>query len=110
LGFPKQIKEPFWKNIESSREIYQNASQLALTQSFKFCATCNSNIKAGRKPKGAISHGLDFQKILHFLEERLIFPRIPFMIIKSIGQERQSAIKGNFVNVPIRDDPPTSFQ
>jgi len=51
-----------------------------------------------------------FLEILHFLEERPIFPRLPFMIIKSIGHERQSAIKGFFVNVPIRDDPPTSFQ
>jgi len=51
-----------------------------------------------------------FLEILHFLEERPIFPRLPFMIIKSIGHERQSAVKEVFINVPICDDPPTSFQ
>jgi len=35
------------------------------------------------------------------MEERLISRRLPFMIIKAIGHERQSAIKGAVVNVPI---------
>jgi len=46
-------------------------------------------------PKGAIFNGLDFREILqppYYL--RLI-------IIKSIGHERQSAIKGAVVNVPV---------
>jgi len=35
------------------------------------------------------------------LEKRLISPRLPFMIIKSIGHERQTDIKRAVVNVPI---------
>jgi len=107
---PANKKGHLEEHCEFTESIYQKASQLVLTQSFKFCATCHSNIEAGRKPKGAISNGLHFQEILHFLEERLIFPRLPFMIIKSIGHERQSAVKEVFINVPICDDPPTSFQ
>jgi len=112
LWFPKQINKLsrayLEEHCEFREEIYQNARQLAFTgESFKFCVTCHSNIKACRKPKGAISNGLDFPEIPHCLrgltplEERLISPRLPFMKIKSIGHERQSAIKGAVVNVPI---------
>jgi len=96
------------ENYEFREEIYKSSSKSAFTrESFKLCATCHNYIKAGRKPKGAISNGLDFPKIPHSLrgltplKERLIFPRLPFMIIISLGHERQSAIKGAVVNVPI---------
>jgi len=97
-----QINKLSRAHLEKNCEfmIYQNASKLDFTdQSFNFCATCHSNIKAGRKSQGAIFKGFDFPKIPHSLrgltplEERLNCPRLPFMIIKSIGHERQSAIK-----------------
>jgi len=99
------------KHCEFREEIYQNASQLVLTgESFTFCATCHSNIKAGRKPKGAISNGLDFPEIPYCLRgltplvERLISPRLPFMIIK------RSCCKCSTSSKQYCDVPPTSFQ
>jgi len=105
LWFPKQINKLSRAYLEDHCEFREeNASLLAFTgESFKFFATCHSNIKAGRKP---ISNG-HFPEIPHCLrgltplEEQLISPRLPFMIIKSKGHETQSALTGIVVNVSI---------
>jgi hypothetical protein len=43
-------------------------------------------------------------KTLTELEERLISPRIPFMVIRSLGSCKQFGLKGNLVNVPMNVD------
>jgi hypothetical protein len=93
---------------EFSADILSLSSQFPSSdESFQFCNTCSRNIKAGKKPKFSITNGLDFPNLpeclkgLTPLEERLISPRLPFMVIKSLGVGRQNAIKGAVVNVPI---------
>ncbi|CAF1628818.1 unnamed protein product [Rotaria sp. Silwood1] len=46
----------------------------------------------------------DCLKTLTELEERLISPRIPFMVIRSLGYSKQFDLKGNLVNVPMNVD------
>ena len=46
----------------------------------------------------------DCLKILTELEERLASPRIPFMVIRSLGSCKQFGLKGNLVNVPMNVD------
>ncbi|CAF1096377.1 unnamed protein product [Rotaria magnacalcarata] len=61
-------------------------------------------------PTPCLSNGLAFYeipdclKILTELEERLISPRIPFMVIRSLGSYKQFGLKGNLVNVPMNVD------
>ncbi|XP_061399099.1 uncharacterized protein LOC133334797 [Musca vetustissima] len=75
--------------------------------SYTFCKTCSRAIKNGKKPNICLSNGLDFPDIpsslkdLTSVEERLVTARLPFMIIVALGFERQSAIRGAVVNVPI---------
>ena len=51
------------------------------------------------------SHGLRFEPLPECLkgltetEERLLSPRIPFMIIRSYGITKQNELHGNIVNV-----------
>jgi len=87
LWFPKQINKllrSYLENIVSSGKRFTRMPPSFSCQSFKFCATFHSNIKAGRKSKGAIFKGLDFPEVSHslrgltILEERLILPRFPF--------------------------------
>ena len=53
------------------------------------------------------SHGLRFEPLPECLkgltetEERLLSPRIPFMIIRSYGITKQNELHGNIVNVPM---------
>ncbi|CAF4968245.1 unnamed protein product [Rotaria sp. Silwood1] len=61
-------------------------------------------------PNLCLSNGLAFYEIpdclktLTELEERLISPRIPFMVIRSLGYSKQFDLKGNLVNVPMNVD------
>ncbi|XP_075158165.1 uncharacterized protein LOC142231442 [Haematobia irritans] len=72
-----------------------------------FCKTCSRSIKKGKIPNICLANGLDFPEIpdalkgLTPVEERLVTARLPFMIITALGFERQSAIRGAVVNVPI---------
>jgi hypothetical protein len=92
---------------DSSDILYLSSLFPSHSNKFSFCKTCSRSIKSGKKPKASITNGLDFPELpeclkgLTPLEERLISPRLPFMIIKSLGYGRQSAIKGAVINVPI---------
>ena len=70
------------------------------------CATCHSNLKAGKLPTCAKANKMTFPekpdvlKDLTPLEERLISPRIPFMQVRELPSGGQLSIHGNVVNVP----------
>ena len=76
----------------------------------KLCVTCRKDIMLNKVPNLSLSNGLAFHevpdclKILTELEERLISPRIPFMVIRSLGFCKQFGLKGNLVNVPMNVD------
>ncbi|CAF1246493.1 unnamed protein product [Rotaria sordida] len=76
----------------------------------KLCVTCRKDIMLGKIPNLCLSNDLAFYevpdclKILTELEERLISPRIPFMIIRTLGFCKQFGLKGNLVNVPMSVD------
>ena len=76
----------------------------------KLCVTCRKDIMSNKIPNIGLSNGLAFYevpdclKILTELEERLISPRIPFMVIRSLGSCKQFGLKGNLVNVPMNVD------
>jgi hypothetical protein len=48
-------------------------------------------------------------KSLTTLEERLVAPRLPFMRVVEVGCDRQSQLRGNVVNVPIKLDKTVSI-
>ena len=76
----------------------------------KLCVTCRKHILLNKVPDLCLSNGLAFYeipdclKILPELKERLISPRIPFMVIRSLGYFEQFGLKGNLVNVPVNVD------
>ena len=76
----------------------------------KLCVTCRKDIILNKVPNLCLSNGLAFYdvpdclKILTELEERLISPRIPFMIIRTLSFCKQFGLKGNLVNVPMNVD------
>ena len=76
----------------------------------KLCVTCRKDIMSNKVPNLSLSNGLAFHEVpdclktLTELEERLISPRIPFMIIRSLGFCKQFGLKGNLVNVPMNVD------
>ncbi|CAF1467656.1 unnamed protein product [Adineta steineri] len=76
----------------------------------ELCATCRKDIMSNKIPNLALSNGLAFYeirdclKILTEFEERLISPRIPFMVIRTLGFSKQFGLKGNLVNVPMNVD------
>jgi hypothetical protein len=76
----------------------------------KLCITCRKDIMSNKVPNLSLSNGLAFHevpdclKILTELEERLISPRIPFMVIRTLGFCKQFGLKGNLVNVPMNVD------
>jgi hypothetical protein len=76
----------------------------------KLCVTCKKDIMLNKVPNLCLSNGLAFYeipdclKILTELEERLISPRIPFMVIRTLGFCKQFGLKGNLVNVPMNVD------
>ncbi|CAF4566055.1 unnamed protein product, partial [Rotaria socialis] len=66
----------------------------------KLCVTCRKDIMLNKVPNLCLSNGLAFYevpdclKILTELEERLISPRIPFMVIRTLGFCKQFGLKG----------------
>ncbi|CAF1665350.1 unnamed protein product [Adineta ricciae] len=76
----------------------------------KLCTTCRKGIMSKKVPNLCLYNGLAFYeipdclKILTELEERLISPRIPFMVIRTLGYCKQFGLKGNLVNVPMNVD------
>ena len=71
------------------------------------CSTCNRYLmsKKPKIPKLCYKNGLEFPEIppelkdLTTLEERLVSGRLPFMIIKKLGVDRQCGLKGNIINI-----------
>jgi hypothetical protein len=65
----------------------------------KLCVTRRKDIMLNKVPNLCLSNGLAFYeipdclKILTELEERLISPRIPFMVIRSLGYSKQFGLK-----------------
>ena len=76
----------------------------------KLCVTCRKHILLNKVPDLCLSNGLAFYeipdclKILTELEERLISPRLLFMVIRSLGYSKQFGLKGSLVNVPMNVD------
>ena len=74
------------------------------------CAICSKDMMLNKVPTLCLSNGLVFYeipdclKILTVLEERLTSPRIPFMVIRTLGFCKQFGLKGNLVNVPMNID------
>ena len=69
------------------------------------CNACHLNIKEGKLPQCSKANGMGFPNkpsVLDLtpLEERLISPRIPFMLIRELPRGGQLSIHGNVVNVP----------
>ncbi|CAF1473967.1 unnamed protein product [Adineta steineri] len=73
----------------------------------KLCATCRKDIMSNKIPNIALSNGLTFCEIpdclktLTELEERLISPRIPFMVIRTLGFSKQFGLKE--YNIELQD-------
>ncbi|XP_037820089.1 uncharacterized protein LOC119609402 [Lucilia sericata] len=95
----RQLREelPVEELEESRRIVAENRNRIRFLRS----------IKNKRRPNIRLSNGLDYPEIpeclkdLTSIEERLVTARLPFMIIIALGFERQSAIRGAVVNVPI---------
>jgi len=70
------------------------------------CNTCKRSIVAGKIPECSVANGMTFPTIpiqlkqLTEVEQRLIAPRIPFMVIREQTRGGQFSLKGNVVNVP----------
>ncbi|CAF2041908.1 unnamed protein product, partial [Rotaria magnacalcarata] len=112
LWFEYSIKEftvEMLRNKGLPKEFIDNVCYLKNTI-IKLCVTCRKDIMLHKVPNLCLSNGLAFHevpdclKILTELEERLISPRIPFMVIRTLGFCKQFGLKGNLVNVPMNVD------
>ena len=70
------------------------------------CKTCRNSIKQGKIPRLSLQNRMGFPKLppqlkLFSMEERLIAPRIVFMLLRDHPVGRQTFVRGNFVNVPV---------
>ena len=70
------------------------------------CKTCRNSIKQGKIPRLSLQNKMGFPKLppqlkLFSMEERLIAPRIVFMLLRDHPVGRQTFVRGNFVNVPV---------
>ncbi|KAI8116853.1 ATP-dependent DNA helicase PIF1 [Lucilia cuprina] len=112
LWFPHQVEELSRDRIHVSNDFITDVFCLSErfpteNNKYNFCKTCCRSIKNKRRPNIRLSNGLDYPEIpeclkdLTSIEERLVTARLPFMIIIALGFERQSAIRGAVVNVPI---------
>ncbi|XP_065356189.1 uncharacterized protein LOC135950582 [Calliphora vicina] len=111
LWFPNQIKKLCRNNFEHLHHAFFLADIFPSDENiYKFCSTCCKIVKGGKIPTICLINGLHFPEIpnelkdLTSLEERFVAPRIPFMRIVSLGYNRQCAIRGAVVNVPIQLD------
>ncbi|XP_037811885.1 uncharacterized protein LOC119603786 [Lucilia sericata] len=115
LWFPNQIKllnrDVFLRRFSNLSEVFFLSEEFPSDSNiYKFCNTCYKVANSGKVPTICLSKGLHFPKIpdelkdLTPLEERFVAPRIPFMRIVSLGYNRQCAIRGAVVNVPISLD------
>ena len=69
------------------------------------CKTCRNSVKEGKIPKLLIENKIGFPELppqlkLYSMEERLIAPRIIFMLLQDHPVGGQTFVRGNFVNVP----------
>ncbi|XP_065370889.1 uncharacterized protein LOC135963037 [Calliphora vicina] len=111
LWFPNQIKKLCRNNYAHLSEVFFLADDFPSEDNcYKFCNTCCKIVKDGKIPTICLNKGLHFPDIpnelkdLTALEERFVAPRIPFMRIVSLGYNRQCAVRGAVVNVPIHLD------
>ena len=70
------------------------------------CKTCRNSVKEGKTPKLSIGNKMGFLELPHQLElysmeERLIAPRIVFILLRDHPVGGQTFVRGNFVNVPV---------
>ena len=70
------------------------------------CKTCRNSVKEGKIPKLSIANKMGYPELPHQLklysmEERLIAPRIVFMLLRDHPVGGQTFVRGNFVNVPV---------
>ena len=90
------------KNIDESLLTYNAESQGKRW----LCYCCYDSLKQKKVPSLSLANGLHFPERpqdleLTSLEERLVAPRIPFMVIYEKARGGQYAVKGNVVNVPV---------
>lgn len=91
--------------LKLSKIFTENLLRLGLPGEEWICITCFRSIKQGKVPKLSHTNGFSFSLIpeelkgLTQLEERLVAPRIPFMMIKKLGIGAQCGLKGNVINV-----------
>ena len=65
-----------------------------------------NSVKEGKIPKLSIENQMGFPELppqlkLYSMEERLIAPRIVFMLLQDHPGGGQTFVRGNFVNVPV---------
>ena len=70
------------------------------------CKTCRNSVKEGKIPKLSIKNKMGFPQLppelqLYSMEERLIAPRIVFMLLRDHPVGGQTFLRGKFVNVPV---------
>lgn len=71
------------------------------------CLKCKKFLQNGLIPPLAKVHGFQFPEVpevlesLNLMEERILSPRITFMMIKQLGVGRQYGITGGCINVPV---------
>ena len=70
------------------------------------CKTWRNSVKEGKIPKLSIANKMGFPELPHQLklysmEERLIPPRIVFILLQDHPVAGQTFVRGNFVNVPV---------
>ena len=103
-NYNSKTKHENFESIEALREVIVGCD------SNKICFTCYTKIHSGKIPLINPSSGLMFPEVpsaikeLNDLEERFIFPIIPFMQIRSLKKyalNPQVGCKGAIINIPV---------
>jgi len=106
-GLNRNIIAAKFPRLDVYKAFYLAEKFPSVSNSYLFCFTCRRSISSDKMPNICLSEGFDFPAVpdclknLASLEERLISLRIPFMRIISLGYERQCAVRGAVVNVPV---------
>jgi len=89
------LKKPFVEKCIWARRCLESFEDCT---SYFMCVTCSKKFKNGEVPDIALSNGLEYPVIderilrLNDLEERLVSPRIPFLVIRELGWDKQKGI------------------
>ena len=76
-------------------------------EEFYLCKKCQGYMKVDTVPPLARINGFEFPAVpsvldeLNVMEERIISPRITFMLIKQLGVDHQFGLTGGCINVPV---------